>query len=330
MEPREDHIDVARLGGVHLHRAELCPLGREHGPYAQIWTTASNPDTGGGTFADSLTANQGDTTNVANYGQANGPGGSGARILEAYAIDSAHVGELAVIYSRPESTHDQQHGWRSSIQAAAFNAAGNVKAVSILGGRMTLNLFRSDTPQLLVTSTASDVVIYGYLTEYDDFPGGAANLVTPSVVDAGFKSRVGIRVNAESSTVPAGAYGTQVAFPATDPRLHANTWYAIEGINVQSAVFAVTIIGPDFAGQRLGIPAGSISVESSSFFLDQAIKWASGGTPQRMVPVFNSNNAASTLVQVVDAATSLSPQIDFQLVELTYPSDWNPLNATFV
>lgn len=298
-------------------------------PYAQIWTTAAIASATGGTFADSLTANTGDSTNVANYGQANGPSGSGARILEAYAIDSAHVGELAVIYTRPESTHDQQHGWRSSIQAAAFNAVGHVGDVAILGGRMTLNLFRSDTPQLLVSATASDCVVYGYLTEYDDFPGGAANLVTPSVVDAGFKSRVGIRVTATASGT-AGAYGTQVAFNATDPRLHANTWYAIQGINVQTAVFAVTLIGPDFAGQRLGVPAGSIAVESSSWFLDQAVKWGSGGTPQRMVPVFNSNNAASTLVQVVDSAASTSPQIDFQLVELTYPSDWNPLTAAMV
>jgi hypothetical protein len=291
-------------------------------PYAQIWTTASNASTTGGTFADSLTANTGDTTNVANYGQANGPGGSGARILEAIAIDSAHVAELAVIYSRPESTHDQQHGWRSSIQAAAFNTVGNVKSVNILGGRMTLNLFRSDTPQLLVTSTASDVVVYGYLTEYDDFPGAAASLVMPAVVDAGFKSRVGIRVNAESNTGTAGAYGTQVAFNATDPRLHANTWYAIQGINVQSACFAVTFIGPDFGGQRLGVPAGSIEIETSSWFFDESLKW---GKP--MVPVFNSNNAASTLMQVVDAATSLSPQIDLQLVELNYPSTWSPQAA---
>lgn len=291
-------------------------------PYAQIWTTASNASTTGGTFADSLTANQGDTTNVANYGAAQGPNGSGARILEAIGIDSAHVAELAVIYTRPESTHDQQHGWRSSIQAAAFNTVGNVKSVNLLGGGMTLNLFRSDTPQLLVTSTASDVVLYAYLTEYDDFPGAAASLVSPTVVDAGFKSRVGIRVNASAATGTAGAYGTQVAFNATDPRLHANTWYAIEGINLESACFAVTFIGPDFGGQRLGVPGGSIEIETSSWFRDESVKW---GKP--MIPVFNSNNAGSTLMQIVDASTSLSPLPDLQLVELNYPATWSPQSA---
>lgn len=291
-------------------------------PYAQIWTSASIASTAGGTFADSLTANTGDSIAVANYGNANGPNGSGARILEAWGIDDAHVGELAVIYTRPESTHDQSRGWRSSLAATAFAATGSVKGVALLGGGMTLNLFRSDTPQLLVSSTASDTVVYGYLTEYDDFPGAAASLVTPTVVDAGFKSRVGIRVSAVSSTTTKGAYGATRAFNADDARLHANTWYAIEGINVQSPVFAVTFIGPDFGGQRLGAPAGAINIESSSWFRDQSVKW---GKP--MIPVFNSNNVGNVLVQIVDAATSLTPQVDFQLVELTYPSTWNPLSA---
>jgi len=279
-------------------------------PYAQVWTTTSVASTTGGTFADTLAANTGDTTNVANYGNALGPNGSGARILEAFGIDSAHVGEIQMIYTRPESTHDQQHGWRSSLPATAFNAAGNVKAVSLLGGAQTLNLFRSDTPIIQASSTAADCVIFAYLTEYDDFPGASASMVLPSIVDAGFKSRVGIRVSAVSSTTTAGAYGAQRALNADDPRLHANTWYAIEGINVQS---------PCFGGQRLGVPAGAINIESSSWFRDQAVKWN-----KPLIPVFNSNNAGGVLVQVCDAATSLTPQVDFQLVELTYPSTWSP------
>jgi hypothetical protein len=291
-------------------------------PYAQIWTTTSVASSAGGTFADSGVANQGDSTAVANFGNALGPNGSGARILEAFAIDNAHVAELAVIYSRPESTHDQFHGWRSSIAATAFNATGNVKSVSLLGGAMTLNLFRSDVPQVLWTSTATDCLIYAYLTEYDDFPGGAASFVTPSVVDAGFKSRVGIRSSAVTSTTTAGAYGAQRAFNADDPRLHANTWYAIEGINVQSPCFAITMLGPDWAGQRIGVPAGAINIEASSWFRDQSVKWN-----KPMIPVFNSNNAGNVLVQAIDASTSLTPQADIQLVELNYPSTWNPLTA---
>ena len=46
----------------------------------------------------------GDSLAVANYGS------GGARILEAWAIDNASVLELSWVFTRPESTHDQQRG----------------------------------------------------------------------------------------------------------------------------------------------------------------------------------------------------------------------------
>lgn len=281
--------------------------------YAQVLTTAFVASATGGTFADSLAAGTGDSTAVANFAT------GGARILEAWANDSAHVAEGEMIYTRPEATHDQQHGWRFSVQSIAFNAVGHVGEVNLLGGKQVLNLFKSDTPQLLVTSTASDCVAMSYLTEYDDLPGAAAAFVSPSTVIAHHKSKVGIRVSAQANTSTAGQYGAQRAFNADDDRLHANTWYAIEGINVQTPVLTVSLLGPDFGGQRIGLPAGSIEIRSSSFFMDQSEKWG-----KSLVPVFNSNNKANTLVQVVDTATSTTPQVDFQLIELDFPSSWSP------
>jgi len=284
-------------------------------PYAQVLTTASVASATGGTFADTLAANTGDSTAVANYAT------GGARWLEAWANDSAHVAELEVIYTRPESTHDQQHGWRSSIQAAAFNAVGHVGEVSLLAGKRTLNVFKSDQPQLLVTSTASDCVALSYLTEYDDLPGASAVFVSPGFIAQHHKSTVGIRVSAVASGT-AGAYGAQRAFNADDDRLHANTWYAILGLNVQLPVLTVSLIGPDFGGQRIGLPAGSIEIGSSAFYIEQSEKWN-----KALIPCFNSNNKANTLVQVVDTTASTSPQIDFQLVELDLPSTWNGIGG---
>lgn len=284
-------------------------------PYAQVLTTASVASATGGTFADTLAANTGDSTAVANFAT------GGARWIEAWGIDSAHVGELEVIYTRPEATHDQQHGWRSSLQAAAFNAVGHVGDVNLLAGKDILNVFKSDQPQLLVSATASDCVLLSWITEYDDLPGAAAAFITPELAIAHQKSRVGIRVSAVASGT-AGAYGAQRAFNADDDRLHANTWYAIIGANVQTSVTTISLIGPDFGGQRIGLPAGSISIASSTWFLDQSYKWGKG-----LIPVFNSNNKANTLVQVADSAASTSPQIDFQLFELDFPSTYSPVGG---
>lgn len=281
-------------------------------PYAQVLTSAFNASTGGGTFADSLAAVTGDSLAVANYAT------GGARVLEAWAINSLHVGELEVIYSRPEATHDQQNGWRTSIQAVAFGTVGKVGEVSLLSGLQTLRLFKSDTPQIKTSSTAGDGVVYSFITEYDDLPGVSATFVSPSFIEAHHKSRVGIRVSAQANTGTAGQIGTTRAINADDDRLHANTWYAIEGATVQTLCTTIALQGPDFGGQRIGMPGGSIEVASSGFFLNQSVKWG-----KAMIPCFNSNNKAGTLVSIVDSVTSTTPQVDLQLRELDLPSTWS-------
>jgi hypothetical protein len=292
--------------------------------YAHVWTTTSVASTTGGTFADTSVANSGDSTSVANFGTATLPNGMGARIVDAFGIDSVHTGELEVYYTRQLSTHDQQHGWRSQVMAAAFNTAGHVKAVRLLTGPDQVELFPSDTPTLSWTSTASDCVIYAFTTEYADLPGTSAAFVTPSFVFQNWKSRVGIYVNAESSTATAGAYGATRAINADDDRLHANTWYAILGLTAGAPFFGVTLIGPDWGGVKIGIPAGSIEIMSEKYFMDAALAWNAGGQPTPTIPIFNSNNKGNILLSVVDASTSLSPGIDLSLVELTLPSTWTP------
>ena len=292
--------------------------------YAHTWTSAANASTSGGTFADALTAASPDSLAVQNFGTATLPNGMGARIVDAFAIDNLHTAEIEHFYSRPLSTHDQQHGWRSQVQAAAFNTVGHVKSVRILTGPDQVELFRSDTPTINVSTTASDAFLEGWTTEYGDLPGSQAAFATPSFVFANWRSRVGIYVNAESSTSAAGAYGASRAINADDDRLHANTWYAILGLTVGAPCFAVTMIGPDWGGQRIGLPAGSIDIISEKYFMDAALAWQVGGQQTPTIPLFNSNNKGATLLQVIDLSTSLSPGIDLELVELTLPSTWTP------
>jgi hypothetical protein len=273
-------------------------------PYAQVLTTASKANTTGGTFADSLTANSGDSLSVANFDT------GGARVLEAWAIDSDSVAELEWIYTRPEATHDQSHGARFSIPAVALGGAATNAAFNLLPGYATIKLFKSDTATLTVTTTAADDFVMSYVIEYDDLPGASAVFSNPDQVTALRKSTVGIRVSAVASGTP-GAYGTARAFNADDDRLHANTWYAILGCSVQTQVTTITLIGPDWGGQRIGLPAGALDLNSTTWFLDQSVKWG-----KSLVPCFNSNNKGSVLVTVADGEASTSGQIDFLLYEL--------------
>jgi len=274
-------------------------------PYAQVLSTASKANLTGGTFADSLTANAGDSLAVANYNT------GGARWLEAWGIDSDSVMEGELIYTRPESTHDQQHGVRFEIPAVSLGGAATNAAFNILPGFATIPVFKSDTLTITVSGTAADDVLVSFVIEYDDLPGASAVFSNPDQVQALRKSTVGIQVTAVASATP-GAYGAQRAFNADDDRLHANTWYAILGASVQTQVTTISLLGPDWGGQRIGLPAGSLDLNSSTWFFDQSRKWG-----KALVPCFNSNNKGNVLVQVADGEASTSPKIDFLCYELT-------------
>lgn len=273
-------------------------------PRALVLTSASKAGTTGGTFADTLVANAGDSLAVANYNT------GGAKITEAWGMDSTSVAEVQFIYTRPESTHDQQHGFRAQIPALTPGGAGNVGAVNLLPGLATIDVYKSDTLTLQASTTAADNILVCYQTLYDDLPGASAVLASWDQVQALQKSAVGIFVNAAGSGTR-GAYGTQRAFNADDDRLHANTWYALLGVSVQTPVTTVSLLGPDWGGQRIGLPAGALDTRSNTWFVDQTLKW---GIP--LVPCFNSNNKAAILVQIADTANAVSPKIDFFLYEL--------------
>lgn len=274
-------------------------------PRAVVLTSASKAGTTGGTFADSLTANAGDSLAVANYNTGS------AKMIEAWGMDSTSVAEVSFIYTRPEATHDQQRGFRVQIPALTPGGAGNVAAVNFLPGLGTIDLYKSDVLTLTASTTAADNILVSYQVLYDDLPGASAVFSSWDQVQALQKSAVGISVLATGSATR-GAYGAQRAFNADDDRLHANTWYAILGASVQVPVTTISLLGPDWGGQRIGLPAGALDTRSNTWFVDQTLKW---NLP--LIPCFQSNNKANILVQVADTANAASPKIDFFLYELT-------------
>ena len=282
---------------------------------AFVLTTASKAGTSGGTFADSLSANTGDSLAVANYG--GDPAISGARITEMWGVDSDSAAEVSMVYTRPQSTHDQSRGFRFEIPALFPGGAANVGAHNLLSGYGTIDLYKSDTPTINVTSTASDDVALSWVTLYDDLPGVQGVFATWDQVQSLQLSIVGINSQAQASGT-ACAYGSTRAFNADDDRLHANTWYALLGWSSRVPIVSITLTGPDWGGQRIGGPCGVLNLDNTMWFVDQDIKWRglSRTGPGGLIPCFNSNNKASINVQIVDGEASTTPNIDFHLYEL--------------
>lgn len=271
---------------------------------ALVLTTASKASTTGGTFADTLTANSNDSLSVANFntGQAN--------VLEAWGNDATSVMEVSWVFTRPQSTHDQSRGLRLQNASLIAGQAAKVGAQEYLPGNVGFQVYKSDTCSLTVTSTASDQVMFSYTIAYDDLPGASAVYITPQQADAMQNSIVGINVAAQTSATR-GAYGASRAFNADDARLHANTWYAIVGYTLQTPICTVSLIGPDWGGQRIGGPGDPLTFRTGSWFFDQSQKWN-----RPLVPCFNSNNVGNVLVALADVAAQSTPGLDFTLYEL--------------
>jgi len=272
---------------------------------ALVTTTASKATTTGGTFADTLTANSGDSLAVANFNEGE------AKLLEMWGNDSTSVMEVQVIYTRPQSTHDQSHGLRLQNASLLAGQAAKVGAQEYLPGKVGFQLYKSDTAVIQVTSTASDNCAVSYNILYDDLPGAAWVFITPGQAQSLQNSIVGINVAAVTSATR-GAYGASRAFNADDARLHANTWYAIIGYTLQTPILTVSLIGPDWGGQRIGGPGDPLTFRTGSWFMDQSDKWQ-----KPLIPCFNSNNVGNVLVSLADVAASATPQLDFILYELT-------------
>lgn len=274
-------------------------------PRALVLTSASKANATGGTFADSLTANAGDSLAVANYGQ------GGARILEGWAIDNASVAEYQLIYTRPEATHDQSHGFRFNVPSLFPGGAGKPVAHNFLPGYLYIDVFKSDVAVIQASCTATDNLLVSYNILYDDLPGASAQFATWDQVVGLRKSVVAVACNAVASAT-AGAYGATRALNADDDRLHANTNYAILGFTVQTPVCTIALQGPAWGGQVIGAPSGALDLRSDTWFLDQTIKY---GLP--LIPWFNSNDKGNILLKVADAAANTNPKIDVVMCELT-------------
>jgi hypothetical protein len=272
--------------------------------YARILSSASKASATGGTFADTLTANSGDSLSIANF--VNG----GARITHAWGIDSASVAELAWTFTRYDSVHDQQRGLRVEIPSLTPGGAGNVAAHTLFKPPFKLDVFSGDAGTLTVTSTAADALLVSWLTEYDDLPGTRAMFASWDQVQALKATVIGLNQLPVASGTK-GAYGATRALNADDTRLSADKYYAILGVTVQTQVTTIALQSTTWGGQTIGIPSGALDLDNNMWFVTESI---ASGKP--LIPIINANDAGNVLVKVADAAASTSPKLDWHMYEL--------------
>lgn len=273
-------------------------------PRAIVLNTASKSSLTGGTFADTLTANSGDSLTIPNLQTGQG------KIVEMWGNDSASVAEIAVTDGRVDSVHDPQFGVRFMLPGTAGGGAGKSYAFPMISPPNYLDVFTGDTLTFTVSGTASDAVQVSWLTEYQDLPGVQASFANwQSVVNNRF-TEIGVRCNAVGSST-AGSYGTARAANADDTRWTGGRWYAIIGFTVQLPVTTISFKGPMWGNFRFGVPAGYTYYNTANFFYELQARYPN----ENMIPVFNGYDAGSVLLEVADTAGATSPKIDILAVE---------------
>ena len=271
---------------------------------AIVLNTASKANTTGGTFADTLSANSGDSLSIANFNNGR------ARIFKMWGIDSDSIAELALTDTRSDSIHDPQYGVRTNIPALIPGGAASVGSHMLLQGPTDIEVYSGDTLTMTVTSTAADDVLVSWLTKYDALPGASGNFATWEQVHAMKTTTIGVRCAPVASGTP-GAYGTGRAINADDSRWTGGKWYAILGWTVQTVCTTIAFQGTAWSNFKVGGPSGALTLDTTNYFVDL---YRETGIP--CIPCFNGFDASNVLLYAADGEASTSPKVDVWAYEL--------------
>jgi hypothetical protein len=274
-------------------------------PQAIILNTASKANTTGGTFADTLTANSGDSLGIPLTGN------NENYIFKAWGMDSDAVAEVAVTDTRTDSIHDPTFGVRWNVASLVPGGAGTVGSHTFLSGPTNVQVYPGDTLTMTVTTTAADDILVSWLTKYNDLPGVSGQFARWEQVQALRDTTIGVRVAPVASGTP-GLYGTARAINADDGRWTGGKYYAILGWTQQLVCTTIAFSGQAWGNNRIGGPGGALTLDTSNYFVDL---YHETGIP--CIPIFNGYDASNVFVTAADGEASTSPKVDVWAYELS-------------
>lgn len=146
--------------------------------------------------------------------------------------------------------------------------------------------------------TVNDVQQIGFQVYYDDLPGVAGNYQSWAQVQPQIQSYMGV-YTLPISNATVGQWGVGVALNSSQDVFKANSSYALIGYHTPTLFTAWSILGSDLGNLQVGGP-GSIDPKiTRNWFPYMEME---SGRPS--IPVINSQNKQSTLVQVFHSVAS--------------------------
>lgn len=203
----------------------------------------------------------------------------------------------------------RMHDFVNGLRVSALSSAAN-NPRQVLPDVVDNLLYSQDPLTVELTSGGGDSSMIALQLYYQGLGGIEANLMTWAEVDARVDQYLGVLVSPTGSGT-IGTWGPGRAINADNDQFKVNRWYAILGYITDTAVGAVAVKGSDTGNLRIGGPGPVEPIETRDYFVGQS---QSKGRPY--IPVFNSANRASVLVDLNSNTASPAPNITFTLALL--------------
>lgn len=214
---------------------------------------------------------------------------------------------------------NQTSGWQQIIYPSGNDTTRNIREVvvaaqpsNLLGRGIKTPLVESETMTITIagSGTAGDLEIGQMLVRYKDLPGQSGRYIGHDELMARAVRLVTVQVSL--TMTGAGAYEGSEALNDESDLLKPNTDYALIGGVTRVLCASFNLKGPDNANGRVGIPGSIANPQmTAGFFADLA---RHHGEP--LIPVINSDNKASTLLDGLQDENAANIVCSYNLVQL--------------
>lgn len=241
-----------------------------------------------------LTANTGDSFAVRSFG------GQASPRLENVWSQQATAGFVRV---RTPRMHDSTQAIRVAAPAAT--------PAALLAPGTEQRLYETDVLTAEIQGGGAEVDAAAFLMYYGDVGNIGGRFAMWEQIKPLIVNHLTVQVDT-AGPVTSGDWSAGTNFTNFTDLLHADTWYAVLGYELDAPCLAVALRGADTGNYRVGGPGVQNPLETRDWFKRMSIDH---GTPH--IPVINSQNKAGTQSFVARITAAGTVNITWQLVELS-------------
>lgn len=206
---------------------------------------------------------------------------------------------------RSPQLHDNVQGIR------LFDVAATPMPLFPIGARQKLNPQDTLIVEVTGSATAGDIEIASLLIWYEDLPGINGRFITEEEMNT--RAVDLLAVENTISTGTAGGYSGQEAINAEFDLFKANTDYALIGYQCGVLAGSIRWLGSDFGNLGLGGPGNIADKDLTGRWFGYLSRLYQRG----MIPVFNSANKSSLLIDAHQDENGGDPIVTSLFVELS-------------